>query len=210
LKLGYRFKKLVLFLSNEIHGYESDSETTYVCIVFSPSWISPFLKMIKGKQPAIPKFLMGELEVAYLKKIDQMSHQSIKMQGWLLLVCGTFLEQVDWEERSEENADLVTVIIDYIGRHYLEELTLRQLAKELGYDHFYLSHFIGKNIGTTFHQYLTSLRLAHSLDLLKTTDEKISTIAYQSGFPSTRTFNTHFKREFNQTPREYLQKQRKG
>lgn len=193
-----------LLLSNEIHGYQTTKQSTFDCLVFSPNWISPFLKQTKDLLPKTHVFTLSDLEKDYFKDMKYFLPNELKVQGFLLMICSSFQEQVIFHDQKITTNDLTTHLIDYIGRRYLEPLTLKQVAFDLGYDHFYLSHYFSKHMGISFHQYLTRLRLAHALDLLRTTEGKISDIALQSGFPSVRTFNTHFKREYQKTPRDYL------
>ncbi|MGM0125520.1 hypothetical protein IGI37_002919 [Enterococcus sp. AZ194] len=194
----------VFFLSNQPHGYNSSEDCTYYAFIFSPNWISPFLKSITGRFPQTPKFSYKELQTYDKQTLEQLFKNPFKTRGFLLLLCGYFYEQVTWTTTAQKNDELLTKIIDYIGRHYKEEITLLSSAKALGYDYSYLSHFISDHLGTPFQKYVNGLRLSYSLDLLQTTDLPIADIAIHAGFPSVRTYNNQFKKAFNMTPRDYL------
>ncbi len=94
-------------------------------------------------------------------------------------------------------------IIQYIGEHYTEKITLESTAQYLNITPNYLSHFFRKSMDTTFSHYLTQVRLhAAMLQLLHTSDS-ITDIAMRTGFSSMNAFYLTFRREFQQTPLQY-------
>lgn len=199
----------VFFLSNELHGYNCSKNCVYYAFIFSPNWIYSFLKTISNLFPQSPKFSFNELLSVKKQDLDIFFENPFKIRGFLLMLCGYFYEQATWTSLPKQSDALLVNVIDWIGRHYLEDISLSDTAFALGYDSFYLSHFISENLGTTFKKYINGLRLAHSLDLFQTTQLPIADVAIQSGFPTVRTFNNQFKSTFQLTPREYQKKMKK-
>jgi YesN/AraC family two-component response regulator len=50
--------------------------------------------------------------------------------------------------------------------HYQHPIRLEEVAKTVGMTPAYLSHFISKNLGVSFQDYLTSLRFEHALRMI--------------------------------------------
>lgn len=194
----------VFFLSNELHGYNCSKNCRYYAFIFSPNWISSFLNTVINLFPQSPKFSFKELLSVNKQDLDTFFENPFKIRGFLLMLCGYFYEQAIWTHTPKQSDGLLTKVIHWIGQHYLEDISLADTAFALGYDSFYLSHFISDNLGTTFKKYVNGLRLAHSLDLFQTTQLPIATVAIHSGFPTVRTFNNQFKKAFQTTPRAYI------
>lgn len=196
----------LLFLPNTIHGYESHGTSLFHSVVFSPDLVPDFMKLIEGRNTDDAKFTLKTNFFKSPHTIHDFLENDLKKRGLLLLICGDFYHQVSLTNRHNQDESLLYRIIDYIGCHFKETVHLDTLGKALGYDPFYLSRYISANLHTTFHKYLTSLRLAYAVDLLLHTEEKMVTIALQSGFPSVRTFNSVFKNEYRLSPTNFKKK----
>ena len=107
------------------------------------------------------------------------------------------------DDRSVRNE-----LLSYLHFHYMEQVTLSDLAGLTYFTETYLSRYIRKQFGKTFSALLTDIRLEHALRAIEETDEKIIRIAMESGFPSTVSFNREFRRRFSMTPSEYRVKKR--
>ena len=89
--------------------------------------------------------------------------------------------------------------------HYLEmDLTLGELAAAVGAAPRDLSEAINGEGGVTFYDFVNSYRVAAARQLLlDEPNEKVLSVAYQSGFNSKSTFNKAFKAETGQSPSEF-------
>jgi AraC-like DNA-binding protein len=93
--------------------------------------------------------------------------------------------------------------------HYLEmDLTLGELAAAIGATPRDLSEAINGEGGVTFYDFVNSYRVASARHLLlEKPNEKVLSVAYQSGFNSKSTFNKAFKAETGQSPSEFRKAQ---
>jgi len=83
-------------------------------------------------------------------------------------------------------------------------LTVEQFANEIGVHRNKLRKLITNYYGVkNFNQFLNQYRLKQVVHELQSTDNLISTIAYNSGFSSLSVFNTLFKSKFGVTPNEF-------
>ena len=83
------------------------------------------------------------------------------------------------------------------------QLTLKDLASQLGFSPSYLSVLIKKKLGLPFQEYLIQERMKKAKLLLLTTDFKIYEIADQVGFEDMNYFSQRFKQVVGVTPRQY-------
>lgn len=90
-------------------------------------------------------------------------------------------------------------------RIFLEEdLTLPELAKEVGLSAHQLSEFLNVNLQKNFYTYVNEYRVAEAKRLLLEQEgESILTIAYMSGFASKSTFNSVFLKLTGTTPSHF-------
>lgn len=88
-------------------------------------------------------------------------------------------------------------------------LTLVILSQKLGISRKETSQVINQTTGQNYSNHIAQLRIQEAQRLLQLPDYeayKIATIAYESGFNSLSSFNTHFKRVTGETPQQYRKK----
>ncbi len=91
------------------------------------------------------------------------------------------------------------------GKLYLEpQLTLNDLAREVGVNTGVLSFAINSGFGKNFNDFINELRIEEVRSrLADPSDAGLLAIAFESGFNSKATFNRAFKKFTGLTPREY-------
>lgn len=83
------------------------------------------------------------------------------------------------------------------------ELNLETLAREIGTNVKYLSVVINGTYHKNFKTLLNEYRLKAACKLLKNTEKKIQSIAFETGYNSANTFIKVFKEKFGMTPGTY-------
>ncbi|MCG8697205.1 MAG: response regulator, partial [Bacteroidales bacterium] len=81
--------------------------------------------------------------------------------------------------------------------------SVEDLCKELNMTTRNLQLKIKSLTGITPHHIIRTVRLEYAADMLKTSDERISDIAYKCGFVSPAHFGKCFKEKYKVTPKEY-------
>lgn len=104
---------------------------------------------------------------------------------------------------SFKKRDTLSALFVYIYEHYLENISLKSIGKELGYNPKYLSQCLMTIPNMSFPTILNSLRTDHAKNLLIGTNMKISAIAYECGYSSEQTFHRTFLKIAGMTPTEY-------
>lgn len=91
----------------------------------------------------------------------------------------------------------------YINDHYMEHLTIEDVAGYLGKSNNYFSSNFKKKAGISFVEYLTRIRVRHAGRILRTTNLMTYEVAEATGFSDYKHFSTVFKSETGLTPSEY-------
>ena len=91
----------------------------------------------------------------------------------------------------------------YIDAHYDEPITLAQAARFFCLTPEHFSKVFKQEVGSTFHAYLTNMRLEAATDDLCSGSSTISRIALEAGFPNVGSFNRAFRSRYGTTPMQY-------
>lgn len=120
----------------------------------------------------------------------------------LLLLCRALAAPSLSRERVPVTAG-VEKVMSYMEAHHHERITGQMLAEQLGLSTNYFGAYFKAHTGMTPVEYLTRVRLSHAAELLKSTREKVKTIARNTGFSSPEYFTRVFRDAFGVTPAQY-------
>ncbi|MCD8018917.1 MAG: AraC family transcriptional regulator [Clostridiales bacterium] len=107
------------------------------------------------------------------------------------------------DKDSVGSEDIIYQTVSYMAGHFLEDVSLSDMAQDLGVSPYVLSRVFSGTFHTNFNQYLNDLRLEYASSLLVNTDSPITDICLDAGFQSQRTFNRAFKERYHMSPSEY-------
>ena len=108
----------------------------------------------------------------------------------------------DTDNSSPQNNGSILEVINYIDKNYNKPLTLSSLSEEFQFEYVELSRKLKQAIGMSFKKYITSIRMQEAINLIKTTDFKITEIAEMVGYLNYEHFSRSFKNFFNKWPNE--------
>ena len=101
-------------------------------------------------------------------------------------------------------------LLSYMEEHYMENITLEFAAGRMHFSESHFSKIFKKLTGINFVIYLNMIRVEKAADLLRTSNDKITDIAFNCGFNNVRTFNRVFKEMTGYTPTEFSAMPDKG
>lgn len=108
------------------------------------------------------------------------------------------------DNQKSHAVQLTEQILDFLQQEYANsELTLSYVADHFYITSSYLSAFFKENVGDTFLNYLTRLRIDYAKKLICTTNLPMGVIAMQVGYASGNTFTRIFKKAEGITPSQY-------
>lgn len=86
------------------------------------------------------------------------------------------------------------------------DVNIDYLANKLGSNRHYVSNYLNQILKMPFYTYVNNLRLAYAEQLLRTSNDKASSIGYLSGFNSEATYRRLFKERYGCTPTQYIKR----
>lgn len=95
------------------------------------------------------------------------------------------------------------MILREIERREKEPLTVSGMADFCGWSSSHFMRWFKQMTGSSFLSYVNERRLASAAEELRSSDNKIVTIAENAGFENLSNFNRQFKARYGVTPREY-------
>jgi two-component system response regulator YesN len=121
---------------------------------------------------------------------------------WVVKVLEKLLDGI-YQTRHAKNYKRLSKALDFIETHYGDSLTVEQIAKEVYLSPSRLSHIIKGELGITFGDYISKVRVERAKVLLKDRELPISEIALEVGFPDQSYFTKVFKKIERCTPMKF-------
>lgn len=129
-------------------------------------------------------------------------HQEM-MRCLLIEILIETMRKVHRPDPQPERSPLVQYILEQVRENFMEKLSLKEMAQTLCYSLAYVSKRFKEETGTTFQEYLQSVRVQEACRLLANTNKKISEIGALVGYADTKFFNHIFKLQTGLCPREF-------
>ncbi len=104
---------------------------------------------------------------------------------------------------SDEEPSLSMEAINYIENNFSSRLTLEELSDKVSMSTYYFSRMFKKETGYTPYEYILSVRINHSKNLLKSTHLSVKEIGYKVGFNSESNFVYTFRKRTGMTPNDF-------
>lgn len=130
---------------------------------------------------------------------------SYLLQTYALLAT-QYVEAAGADPRDEQRSidpEIMNMAINYLSDHYMEDITLDEVAAFTGYSKYYFSRAFKNYFSISYSDYLMVKRLNAAVNLLIHTDKSIGEVAVEAGFGSIATFNRVFRNHKKCTPTRY-------
>lgn len=108
-------------------------------------------------------------------------------------------------ESSMSPEEIVTLVKDYVKKHYSEEIDLNLIARTLGFSSSYLTKVFNKVENTTPSKVIRSYRMGIAKQLLNDDSLTIQQIASHVGYSDPFHFSKSFKQTVGISPTQYKQ-----
>ncbi len=113
------------------------------------------------------------------------------------------------KSKPAKNEQILKLIQAYVVQNYNSKLTLSTIAALVNYNESYISRLFKKETGQGVVEYITSVRLEKSKELLTGTNTSIQDIASAVGFDTAQYFSSIFRKQEGMSPTEYRLFQKK-
>lgn len=97
----------------------------------------------------------------------------------------------------------IATVIDFINNNYSKDISLEEMTRQAHLSKFHFIRIFKKFTSYSPHQYLLSVRLSHSRELLSSGLYSIGDVADKCGFKRLDYFSALFKKKFHCNPSEY-------
>ncbi|MBP3239414.1 MAG: response regulator [Oribacterium sp.] len=149
-------------------------------------------------------FLSVDTAMHYVDEIDQGKLRSLPVRGDERVLDGS-------RDRSNavqepENSSIRNgrkLMMDYVEKHYMEDISVQDIAGALNYSEAYFCKLFKQQFGTNFVSFLSEYRITRAKELLSGTHVNIKDIGKTVGYPDSNYFAKVFKRIAGKSPSEY-------
>lgn len=177
-------------------------ESTYVLPV-TQNRAMPYL--VLREDCGWQKEIIGRLNEMYCRSQKPAAH--LEIHGLFCRVWSLIREHMPESAAGNPAAAgelaVIEAMIEHIGQHYAEKLTLAQIAAAGHVCESKCCRLFNRYVHKTPNLYLTHYRLGKAAELLVTTAQSVTEIALSCGFSGASYFSETFRKYFRVTPKEY-------
>lgn len=166
--------------------------------------VSKFLEGLdSGAQELMDKF--GDVEE--IKMRIHSTEQMVQYMKELFTAAMKLRDSLSQDKYSR----LLEEAQKYVKQNYSSnEISLNMVASHVGISPSYFSTIFRQEIGSTFTEYLTEIRMEKARELLRCTSKKTAEIAYDVGYKDAHYFSYIFKKTQGLTPKDYRGERKEG
>ena len=176
----------------------------YILPIISSNMSFQYFQSAEPWQARIIKIMIKIMETQENEKIKELSTLALLQNLWLIFYENVKLSGKEEVQTVDETAQKrVQLMMQYIHENYKQGLSLNEIASHIGVSKSTALHLFQRFLHTTPVNYLIEYRLQAASRLLKNTNKKVKTIAYESGFHNVDYFCRVFKNHYHVTPSEY-------
>lgn len=106
---------------------------------------------------------------------------------------------------ESEHTFKLKLVLEYIGEHFAEELTIADLAQLCYFSEYHFMRFFKKYVGTSCLEYIKNLRLEKAAEQLAQGGHSVLDTALSCGFGNLSYFYREFKKKYGMTPKNFIE-----
>jgi len=199
-KVQFSAGNLIFAFSGEIFSAECSEGCQYMYISFAgPRAESLFKRFDIGKSNRV--FSGFDSMIPFWKEsLSRASVQTIDLASESILLY-TFSRV--FGNLNERNS-LISKIVEISEENFTDpDLSITSIAEMLAYNPKYLSHVFKEKTGSTYSEYLRSLRIKFAISLFDHGIDSVKNVAILSGFSDPLYFSEVFKKNIGVSPKDY-------
>lgn len=146
-----------------------------------------------------PRMLETELLLFSMSRFSTIGDICVDLCAY----CEDFIHSIIQKRQKKELADMVC---DYIEQHYMDEMSLQNIADYFFISPNYLCNRFKEKKQNTIGAYLEKVRMEKACGLLSSTSISISEVSRLTGYNDVNYFSRIFKKCYAVTPSQYRKK----
>lgn len=203
------------------HRIIADAEQNfhYCCIGFMPNFsedstsfffnaiqnLQEFVVSDDGSIPAIFNNILNETFLHDSESVIMLQCYFCQLLVKFHRLLNKKEDEMIFNEKSNSSLSSSTVYktLKYIDKNYIKITTVKDVAKNLSYSEYYLSHIFKEKMGITLKEYILKKKIITAAELLKQSNMSVSDIAEHLHFSSLHSFGIAFKRYMNMSASDF-------
>jgi len=137
----------------------------------------------------------------YLEIVVKATRNS-ELRSWFVEHFELAAKKIGEKQVTHEN-HVVTEAKEFIRLNYKKDISLDELSRNLNLSPYYFSKLFKEEVGITFMDYLTNLRIERAKELLSGSTQTMKEICSEIGYADPNYFSRIFKKNMGMTPTEY-------
>lgn len=216
--VGFKPGTFAIFNPNQVHEIVSISPNPFmVCLQIAPEFfenVDTNISFLEFDSFYLPSYENSRLSDLVLS----LSYAYLEQQKNYYFECASFVYQIFKElldafpyhittlsekKNNEEKALRLKRILKYAKEHYMEKISLQDLASKENLSDTYLSRFIKESLNRSFQQYIGELRYNQAEYLINHTNKSLMEICEECGYSDYRYFYQAFMKKSSCSPKQY-------
>lgn len=216
---------VVLFNTDEVHGWEIEENMRIFVMVFSEELIfdnlslfdyeylrffetagSHFVNKISGSE-IYAKKIYGVMEDIYNEWLHDEPGRKLMMKAFVLRILTMLTRHYRNSPQSfrqccerNEKMNRLQAVIDFVAENYEQKITLGQAAAKAYMSPNYFSNFFKRVMGENFSTYVIKVRIHKAKEMLEHEECSVLEISGRCGFPNISNFYRAYKRIVGEAP----------
>lgn len=213
---SFRVNKGHVFLlsPNVLSAYQADENDpwSFSWVAFDGGSVQEYLKQagFTADYPIIRCDREQEIRQCFNLMFDANLHEyskPLQMTSALYAFLALVLESARQEPSAFTSGTVkdqyIAQAIRFLKNSYTEEITIEDMARNLGLNRKYMTDLFKEAVGMPPQQYLGQLRINKACELLAETSLSVKEIAYSVGYRNQLHFSKMFRQSYGISPSEY-------
>lgn len=198
------YDRIVLWINKSyLEALSDDESKLYRCFENPMSENASLLHVGAGERVFMKNRLDEMVRESYSDEFGSDICAAGILRQFMVELNRFFLSSKFESSEHKESSPLVSGVLEFIGEHYSEELSLDILAKNFFVSKYHLSHEFSREMGTSVYRYITLKRLLSARQLLLD-GVPAGEVCVRCGFRDYTNFYRSFKSEYGISPVEVL------
>lgn len=197
------YERIVLWISPDfLHKYTTQHTSLFRCFDINRPGHTNLIQLTAAQQIQVRATLDQLLEQTHQKAFGQDLFCLALLLQFTVQLNRLIPNESDFPTQKPHST-LTDQVIEYIGKHYKESLSLDVLAERFFVSKYHLSHEFNRVMGTSLYRYITLKRLLIAKQMLAS-GLSPTNVYEECGFRDYANFYRAFKAEYGASPSQFM------